>query len=222
VGGKDGAGHKNDLLQAKDADLARFAGIKDDLRRTYAAMAACMDENAGRVLDALETSGAASNTIVLFLSDNGGSLPWGGTNGALKGQKGQYYEGGIRTPLLMRWPGHFQAGRTVDEPVVSVDLFPTLLGFAGGSTGGLTLDGIDIRPLLAGEKKLPERDFYWANALRRGDWKFVLNKGKGKAELFNLKNDPGETKDLSDQNPELFNELQKAHEAMAASVKKKP
>jgi arylsulfatase A-like enzyme len=216
-------------MQADDARLKRFASIEDKQRRTYAAMMFAMDEAIGKILKALEDSGQSQNTLVAFISDNGGPTMKGVTvngsnNGPLRGSKRTTLEGGIRVPFLVRWPAKFKAGVN-DHPVIQIDLTATALAAAGVDVSSIKLDGVDLLPHLTGTPTKPAHDaLYWRfgqqMAIRRGDYKLVrydsnadTNTGQGgqpvtAAMLYNLKDDIGETKDLASQNPDLVNELQ--------------
>lgn len=183
----------------------------------YAGMVEAMDLAAGKVLAKLDELGLAENTIVIFTSDNGGlatSEGWPTSNLPLRGGKGWIYEGGIREPLIVRWPGVTKPGSLADTPVCSPDFFPTLLEAADAKPApGQVLDGTSLKPVLSGQA-LPERALFWhyphygnqggapAAAVRRGDWKLVEWLEDGRVELFNLANDLGETKDLAAQEPQ--------------------
>jgi len=203
----------------------------------YAAMVEAMDQAVGKVLAKLDELGLRDNTLVIFTSDNGGlstSEGWPTSNLPLRGGKGWMYEGGIREPFLVRWPGVVKAGRVIDTPVCSPDLFPTLLAVSGSiPQAGQTLDGVSLVPLLKGES-LPERPLYWhyphygnqggapGAAIRRGDWKLIEWFEDNRTELFNLKNDLSEQKDLAAQEPErvkqLHNELQAWQKQVGAKL----
>lgn len=178
----------------------------------YAGMVEAMDLAVGKVLAKLNELGLAKNTLVIFTSDNGGlstSEGWPTSNLPLRGGKGWMYEGGIREPLLVRWPGVVKPGTVVSSPVSSPDFFPTLLEIAGAKPQpGQVLDGVSLVPLLKGDT-LPERALFWhyphygnqggapSAAIRRGDWKLIEWFEDRRIELFNLAADIGETTDLS-------------------------
>jgi arylsulfatase A-like enzyme len=178
----------------------------------YAGMVEAMDLAVGKVLAKLDELGLAQNTLVLFTSDNGGlstSEGWPTSNLPLRGGKGWLYEGGIREPLLVRWPGVVKPGSVVSTPVSSPDFFPTLLEAAGAKPPpGQKLDGVSLVPLLRGGS-LPERALFWhyphygnqggapGAAIRMGDWKLIEWFEDRRVELFNLAQDIGETTDLS-------------------------
>lgn len=176
----------------------------------YAAMVASLDENAGRLLDKLEELGLAKNTIVVFSSDNGGFInEWQGRqvtdNSPLRSGKGSLYEGGVRVPMMVRWPGVTPAGEVCLQPVSSVDFFPTLLRMAGlEQPAGYRSDGVDITPLLRDPAASLNREalyFHYphyyptttpVSSVRVGDWKLLHYWEDGRNELYNLAADLGE------------------------------
>ncbi|WP_414664926.1 sulfatase [Horticoccus sp. 23ND18S-11] len=182
----------------------------------YAAMVEAMDLAVGKVLAKLDELGLRENTIVIFTSDNGGlstSEGWPTSNLPLRGGKGWLYEGGIREPLIVRWPGVVQPGRLITTPVSSPDFFPTLLDVAGARPqSGQVLDGVSLVPVLKGGT-LPERALYWhyphygnqgggpGAAIRRGDWKLIEWSEGPRVELFNLADNLGEKTDRAAQEP---------------------
>jgi arylsulfatase A-like enzyme len=188
----------------------------------YAAMVEAMDRAVGKVLAKLDELGLRDNTLVIFTSDNGGlstSEGWPTSNFPLRGGKGWLYEGGIREPLLARWPGVVKPGSVISTPVSSPDFFPTLLEAAGAKPApGQTLDGLSLLPVLKGGT-LPERALFWhyphygnqggapAAAVRRGDWKLLEWLEDNRAELFNLAQDPGEQTDLTGKEPQHVAQL---------------
>ncbi len=188
---------------------------------TYAAMIHRMDEAVGKVLAKVEELGLAGNTLVLFTSDNGGLIPVTG-NEPLRVGKGSAYEGGVRVPLIARWPGTIQARSVCHEPAISVDFFPTILEAAGlMPESGHILDGQSLFPLFTHPDTALNRDaLYWHyphyhpggatpyGAIRRRDWKLIEFFEDGKLELYNLKDDIGESKDLVGERPDIANEMQ--------------
>lgn len=206
--------------------------LTNQVRPDYASMVYAMDENVGRLLDKLEEMGLAENTVVIFTSDNGGlSTLQRGRNVAptsvrpLRGGKGWLYEGGIRVPLMIRAPGVTMPGES-DAPVVSHDLYPTMLSLAGlPPMPEQHVDGLDLRPVLSGEQSLDRDALFWhyphyhgsawkpGAAIRAGDWKLVEFYEDPRVELYNLREDLGEMTDLAGQRPEKAEELQrKLHE----------
>ncbi|QDT54238.1 Arylsulfatase precursor [Caulifigura coniformis] len=216
-------------MQADDARLRKFESITDPQRRKYAAMMFAMDEAIGKILKAVEESGQAQNTLVAFISDNGGPTMNGVTvNGSIntpfRGSKRTTLEGGIHVPFLLRWPSQFQAG-VYEQPVIQLDLTATALAAAGVDPSSAKLDGVDLRPHLSGSVKKPPHDaLYWRfgqqMAIRNGNLKLVrydsnadTNTGKGgqpvtEAKLYDLEADAGESKDLAAAMPEKVKELQ--------------
>ncbi len=203
-------------MQASEKYLKRFSHIKDERRRTYAAMQSAMDDAIGAVLAKLRETRLEDDTIIIFLSDHGGAsgfrTPNGAINWPLRGGKIDLYEGGVRVPFLIQWKGRLPAGRTFDQPILHLDILPTVLRAAGGKVQPeWKLDGVDLMPHLEGKVKTPPHEIlYWRlgdhMAIRKGDWKLVRNDGK-KTELFNLATDISETKDLSAKHPEIVREL---------------
>lgn len=236
-------------LQATKPWLDRFAHIADPKRRAHVAMIAHMDDAIGRIVDVLERKGLRERTLIVFSSDNGANTPTG-DNRPFRDQKGSVYEGGVRVPAFASWPGRLPAGKSVTQPLHMTDWHPTLLALAGAKPAkGVTYDGRNFWPALMGDAR-PVRDEILINAapgtgaLRRGDWKLVVNgqlrfKGgtpdanfswaallreaklppedadREQVELFNLAEDPGETSNLAAARPELVRELRERYEAYA-------
>lgn len=188
----------------------------------FASMVASMDKNVGRVLEELKELGLDKHTWVIFTSDNGGfstrkkeGAP--GSNGPLRAGKGFCYEGGIRVPLVITGPEVASPGRSEDQPVVSMDFFPTILTLAG--IGHQENDGKSLLPVLIDQKKIDRDILFWhfphyhgsgwvpGSALRKGDWKILIYYEDDRTELYNLANDPKEKTDVAAQNPELTAEL---------------
>ncbi|MEO0966394.1 MAG: sulfatase-like hydrolase/transferase [Planctomycetota bacterium] len=212
-------------MQADDARLAwareRFPDLKPGSSRLrYVAMMKAMDENVGRVLDALEEKGFADNTIVVFFNDNGGSIKNASENTPLRGHKWGPFEGGLRIPMAIRWPGLIEPGGRLAMPVSTLDLTPTLLAAAGGdpSATRLPLDGIDMTAWLDDpDTPAMDRTLFWREANRQGrvrvalhqPWKLVLST-KNPPMLFDLSADPVETNNLIDAHPSIAAELEAA------------
>lgn len=188
----------------------------------YAAMVEAMDEAVGNVLDQLEASGVADNTIVVFTSDNGGLSTSEGSptsNLPLRGGKGWVYEGGIREPWIIRYPGVTKAGSVSEELICSIDLFPTVAAAAGIEINHL-VDGIDLTSALRGEK-LDRQSLYWhyphysnqggipGGAIREGNYKLFERYEDGRVHLYDLEDDISEEKDLASEKPELVQEMRK-------------
>jgi arylsulfatase A-like enzyme len=225
--------------QAKPELIARFkpkAPVGGHHDPTYAAMIASVDQSVERVLALLDELKLASNTLVIFSSDNGGVGGYeregiqGGSitdNAPLKGGKGMLYEGGIRVPYLFRWPGRIPAGGVCDQPINSVDLYPTLLELAGAKPPpGYPSDGTSYAPLLLSGSRSEQtrRPLFWhfpgylgagggtwrttpAGAIRAGDWKLLEFFEEGRLELYDLREDVGEKKDLASSQPAKMKEL---------------
>ncbi len=200
----------------------------------YAAMVQSMDESVGRILKKLQELGIDDDTVIIFTSDNGGLCSaegWPTANLPLRLGKGWLYEGGVRVPLLIRWPGKTKPGSTSDVPVVSTDFYPTILRMAGLSLKPKQhLDGVSLAALLQGGKAPARNTFYWhyphysnqggppSGAVRRGDWKLIEFYEDGRLELYNLKDDPGERTDLAARLPERARELRQVLQTWRESV----
>jgi arylsulfatase B len=191
-------GKGDNVLQAPEEYIRKFAHIADPKRRTYAAMVANLDDNIGRLMQALRDSGREEDTFVIFYSDNGGATGFGGANVPLRGHKSELFEGGIRVPGFMQWKGHLRPGRTIQQPTAGTDIFPTLCSLASVKPPA-NLDGQDLTPLLF-QNTTSEREFFWrterADAYRLGDRKYIAIKG-GEQYLFDLAADPNETNNLA-------------------------
>ncbi|MEZ5385459.1 MAG: sulfatase [Prosthecobacter sp.] len=227
-------------IEAKEADVKHFdAKLEPGMNHqhgVYAAMMKNFDENVGRVLDHLTKRNLDQNTLVVFASDNGGyvgpdkaagrDMPVT-NNTPLRSGKGSLYEGGVRIPLIVRWPGVTQAG-VCDEPVITMDLFNTLLGAAG--LPAESADGLDLKPLLSQPAARLDRDalffhypHYYAttspvSAVRMGDWKLLEFFEDDHVELYNLRDDLGERRDLATEMPGRSDELRKRLHAWRDSV----
>jgi arylsulfatase A-like enzyme len=203
-------------MQPKPTDLPRAPLASGKLRLPYAGMTIALDDAVGRVMQTLRDGGMDKNTLVVFLSDNGGptapinSNVNGSRNDPYRGGKRQLSEGGIRTPMFASWPGVIPAGSRCVEPLSTLDLTPTFLAAAGAAADDASLEGVNLLPLWRGDvKTLPPRAlawrFGWQFAIREGDWKLVRWKhddGKGFTDgLFNLRDDPGESHDLRSAQP---------------------
>lgn len=203
-------------MQAPQKYLDKFAHIADERRRTHAAMMSCMDDGIGKVMARLKEDGLDESTLVLFVSDNGG--PTRSTtsgNGPLRGYKAQVYEGGIRVPMIVRWPGRVPAGKVYDEPASSLDFFATAAAAAGADvTAERPLDGVNLVPYLDGKKAGPPHEYlFWRmgqqSAVRKGNWKLVKI-GAQPPALYDLATDIGESKDLAGEKPDVRDPLTKA------------
>jgi arylsulfatase A-like enzyme len=203
-------------MQATKKYRDRFASIQDERRRTYAAMTSALDDNVGRILAKLRETGLEENTLVFYLSDNGGDRGNASNNSPLRGRKAQTLEGGIRVPYFVKWPARLPAGKTYDQPVIQLDIAATALAAAGEELfADAELDGVDLLPYLTGQKSEPPHDaLYWRlgpqMAIRQGDWKLVRHRGSRETELYNLADDIGEKHNLAESRPEKRQELQAA------------
>ena len=201
--------------------------VQDPARRGYLALLIGLDDAIGRILAYLEESGADQNTLIVFISDNGGSglapflaynAAW---NGLLRGNKGQTLEGGIRVPFFIAWPGKLPKGKTYDHPVIALDILPTACAAAGVQIPA-NIDGVNLMPHLLGEKKTSPHDMlYWRfgpqKAVRKGDWVLVdwrdfEKKTNSGWQLFNLAKDIGQQDDLAAKYPERVAGLRQAWE----------
>lgn len=216
-------------MEATDKYLARFANIEDRRRRTYAAMLSAMDDGIGKTLAALRAEGLEENTLIVFFNDNGGPTMAGTTingssNAPLRGSKRQTWEGGIRVAFIIRWKGRLAEGKIDARPIIQLDVMPTALA-AAGVQSQRRFDGVNLLPFLTGRKSgRPHETLYWRlgehMAIRKGDWKLVKTKegplkeanpstfsDLSNAELYNLAEDIGETKNLAAAHPNKVREL---------------
>ncbi len=207
----------HDPLDPDPATEERVAGIADEKRRKFASMLVSLDDAVGEILAALREHELDQRTLVFFLSDNGGpTRQTSSSNAPFSGHKGVVYEGGIRVPYFMRWIGHLPAGRVYGNPVSTMDVYPTALAAAGLRTDeDTTLDGVDLLPFLAGERKgTPHEALFWRlgdqSAVRMGEWKLVMRSGRSDA-LFDLRTDHSEQVNLSSEQPEKLQELRAAY-----------
>lgn len=192
-------------LQAKNETLELFQEEDDVHRRIFLAMLYDLDRSAGQILETLEATGQSDNTLVVFFSDNGGpTKETTASNLPLRDGKGSMYEGGIRVPFLIRWPGRLEGGTVSNAIISTLDLFPTITGMIG-SKPQYALDGRDIAEVIRNPESAGNRTLYWRQgkraALREGRWKIVAANGHGTADkwqLFDLLTDPSETNDLSE------------------------
>jgi arylsulfatase A-like enzyme len=202
-------------LQAPEDEIARF-DTGDADRNVYLAMLRVMDEAVGQVLDTLERLDLEEDTLILFFSDNGGAKNNASDNGPLRDYKHSVYEGGVRVPFLLRWPKRIPAGMVSDEPVISIDVFATILAAAGVEPPrDRVIDSRDIVPALTGELDGPLHErLYWnwmdkdsddGWAIRKGRWKLLTDKKD--MELYDLEADLGETRNLVREQPERVREL---------------
>ena len=195
------------FAQAPGRCLDRYPSpdrIEGEHRRKFMAAVTCMDDSIGRILDRLDEYGLTEDTIVIFVSDNGAGS--GGDSGPLRGRKGRMFEGGVRVPFLMRWPGQIAPGTVSNEFVTALEVFPTLAAAAGTEIPqDVVLDGFDMLPVLQGRAKSPREVMFWERqgeyGARVGKWKLVDSRRGG--GLFDLAEDPGELNDLSEELPKV-------------------
>lgn len=216
---EDNGGQKPGV-QAPEEEVAKYRGlVKEEKLARYFAAVTRMDTAIGRVLEAIEVAGETEETIVIFFSDNGGS--GNGGNAPLRGSKSTMWEGGLRVPFLMKWPGKVPAGKVTDEFLTSLEILPTLLAATGTpAPDGLKLDGFDLLPVLRGELPSPRSEMFWQRrsdvAARVGPYKWVQSsKGSG---LFDLSTDLGEEHDLSTEKPEVLERLKACFAAWQAEM----
>ena len=222
-------------IMGKEALIEKFKkkkGSNGQDRPDYAAMVASMDENVGKLLKTLKENDLEKNTIIIFTSDNGGIKAISHQN-PLRAGKGSYYEGGIRVPLVIKWPNHVQANTRISQPVSNMDFYPTLQNIVNPNKKTELLDGIDLNPVLKNQSII-ERDLFFhfpiylqaykkgkdgssdslfrtrpGSVIISGDWKLHQYYEDNSFELYNLKTDLGETNNLAGKNPEKVKELYK-------------
>ena len=195
-----------------------------------------MDDAVGKILGKVRDMGQEENTLIFFLSDNGG--PTGQTtssNAPLRGFKSTTWEGGVRVPFAAQWKGKLPAGKTYDNPIIQLDILPTAIAAAGGTVDpAWKLDGVNLLPYLTGEKTdRPHEALYWRFgdqwAIRDGDWKLVVgNFGSRSGELYNLVEDKSESHNLASKMPDKAHELKakwdvwNAEQAPPSAPREKP
>jgi len=203
-------------FQATARYVDRVANIANERQRVLAAMTVALDDNIGKVMSKLREHGLENDTVVVFLSDNG-SPTWtgAGSNGPLSGGKSTMFEGGIRIPFCLQWPGHVPGGQLNRQMVMSFDLLSTFVGLGGAELPkDRTYDGVNLIPYLNGKSdKQPHEMLFWRagrnSAARKGNWK-LLQLGENRTHLYDLSTDIAETKDLAAAHPEVVKEMQAA------------
>jgi arylsulfatase A-like enzyme len=228
-------------MHAAPRYLDRYTHIANERRRTYAAMMSAMDDAIGAVIQKVRDLKIEEQTLILFMSDNGGPPANASSNGALRGHKASTWEGGVRVPLLIQWKGVLPAGKVYDQPVIQMDLHATALSAAGiTDRQALKLDGVDLVPYVKGATRgAPHDALYWRfgpqMAIRMGDWKLVkAREARGAAagdferaatgadlagaQLFNLATDMGEQIDLAAKEPDRAKALQAAWKKWNATL----
>lgn len=181
----------------------------EEKRRAYMAAVTKMDDEIGDILALLKKNGLEENTFVIFLSDNGGA--GGADNSPLRGGKAKFYEGGIRVPCIIKWPGNIDPGIVNSDFLSSLEIFPTIVSITGAQLpDSVIYDGFDMSGVLTGQKVNERRAMFWefrgGQAARVGNWKWVRTK-EGKEGLFDLSNDLGEKNDLSEKQPSVLNQV---------------
>ncbi|MCZ6673722.1 MAG: sulfatase [Verrucomicrobia bacterium] len=206
-------------LEAPESYKQKYSQIEDTKRRTYAAMVHALDDQVGRIIKTLDELQLTENTIVFFMSDNGGPEHANASdNGPLRGGKGEVYEGGIRVPFMVSWPGTISAGQVNDHPVMSIDLMRTALEL-GGAPIDEKLEGVNLVPFLTGKQSgAPHEALFWRMengtdyAVRSGPWKLAKARDQAGIQLYNVDEDIGETKNLASERPEVLGRLIKLYE----------
>lgn len=204
-------------LEAKEDDLAKFADIQDETRRTYAAMVYAVDRGVGNLVESLKATDTFDNTLIVFLSDNGGKIGAGSSNAPLSQGKGSICEGGYRVPMFFHWPAEVSAGQRFDHPVTALDFYPTFARLAGGDIpSNKKLDGRNIWDAFqAGQNPRENETIYalrhWNGfhnvGVRRNEWKASKRGPNSPWQLFNLDEDIGELTDLSAKHPKLVEQM---------------
>ena len=203
-------------LQATQKYLDRFPHIEDKNRRTYCAMVSAMDDGIARLMEKLDALKIKDDTIVFFLSDNGGPTTKNNSdNGDLRGKKGDVFEGGFRVPFAMQYPRELKPGQTYDRPVSSLDIFATMASLAQSPTHeDKPLDGVNLLPYLKGEKSGAPHELIYLRkfdgnryAIRNGSYKMIIPWRGAPPQLYDLENDMGEKQNLAAQYPERVKEL---------------
>ncbi len=218
-----------------DAPKDRIEKSRGAFEPVYAGVIETLDDSVGRLLAKLDELGLSEKTMVIFTSDNGGlHVPEGPHarvtyNAPYRAGKGFVYEGGLRIPLIVRWPGHVTAGKVVNAPVINTDWLPTFLDLVGMPLAQ-GLDGISLAPLLTHDRPPPKRTLFWhfphytnqgsrpSGAMREGKWMLVQYYDEPKTELYNLESDPGEHRDLSARNPRRVRRMSDALAAWRLGV----
>lgn len=221
-------------LQGKPDKVAKYEAIPEEKRKgdpRYAAMVESIDDSVGRIVATLEDLDLGDHTMIIFTSDNGGH--WKATqNAPLRANKGSNYEGGLRVPVIIKWPGKTKPGSVSEELVYSGDFYPTILSATGAPMRPLQhLDGVDLTPALTNSGSIGRDALFWhyphynqhpqnfpASVIRKGDWKLIEILDAGELELYNLESDLGETTNLAKKRPEKTKELYTELEQWRAEV----
>ena len=225
-------------LQGKPGKVARYEKVPEEQRQgdpRYAAMVETVDDGVGRLMTALREKEIEENTLVIFTSDNGG-MSKATDNSPLRANKGSNYEGGLRVPVIVKWPGVTEPGSISDEPVISTDFYPTILGATGLPKRPLQhVDGVDLSSVLKGRSRIDRQSLFWhyphynqhpqsfpATVIRKGHWKLIEILDTGELELYNLALDVGEQNNLADVHSGLAQSLLAEMRAWRAEVNADP
>ena len=218
------------IMQPQAEDLRRVSVIEDKVRREFAAMTVSLDDGVGKVIEALDANGLSEDTLVIFLTDHGGDPVYGGNNLPYRGDKATLFEGGLRVPCIMRWPGKIEAGNASDVVCSSLDLFPTFCSLAGIASDESRLDGRNLSSVMIEGIGWSDRMLFWElgvhaelgrnpwSAVRSGDWKYLQTPDDGEF-LFNIAKDPYEKRNLMHIEPERFKDLRALRDNLSSSYR---
>ncbi len=218
------------IMQPQAEDLRRVSGIEDKVRREFAAMTVSLDDGVGKVIEALDANGLSEDTLVIFLTDHGGDPVYGGNNLPYRGDKATLFEGGLRVPCIMRWPGKIEAGNASDIVCSSLDLFPTFCSLAGIASDESRLDGRNLSSVMIEGIGWSDRMLFWElgvhaelgrnpwSAVRSGDWKYLQTPDDGEF-LFNVAKDPYEKRNLMRIEPDRFKDLRALRDNLSSSYR---
>ena len=218
------------IMQPQAEDLRRVSGIEDKVRREFAAMTVSLDDGVGKVIEALDANGLSEDTLVIFLTDHGGDPVYGGNNLPYRGDKATLFEGGLRVPCIMRWPGKIEAGNASDVVCSSLDLFPTFCSLAGIASDESRLDGRNLSSVMIEGIGWSDRMLFWElgvhaelgrnpwSAVRSGDWKYLQTPDDGEF-LFNVAKDPYEKRNLMRIEPDRFKDLRALRDNLSSSYR---
>lgn len=214
-------------FQATKEYFDKLSHIEDRNKRVYNAMIWQLDDAVGSIMNHLESNGLMENTIVFFLSDNGGATYTEATDNApLKGGKFTNFEGGLNVPFMVRWDGHINQGKTIESPVISMDIYASVLELLGvQQPNDRKIDGISLLSVMTDSlERQPVHDFLcWRSgynrAIRSGDWKLITDDLSGNHALYNLKTDKEELRNLYDSNPEIVEQLKIQHARWESEMK---
>lgn len=218
------------IMQPQAEDLRRVSGIEDKVRREFAAMTVSLDDGVGKVIEALDANGLSEDTLVIFLTDHGGDPVYGGNNLPYRGDKATLFEGGLRVPCIMRWPGKIEAGNASEVVCSSLDLFPTFCSLAGIASDESRLDGRNLSSVMIEGIGWSDRMLFWElgvhaelgrnpwSAVRSGDWKYLQTPDDGEF-LFNVAKDPYEKRNLMRIEPDRFKDLRALRDNLSSSYR---